>query len=243
MGAAGRTLEMKKTGTEPRVKAPKKRKRSGEAAEEDGAPPPSSDLVTLANVVITASLQCTLDLQEIAWRYNGEHNPNTFAAVQLRLPRPRITALVFSSGKIVATGAKNEHAAEVGLYIFYYMLWKVNPEARLERGIVQNIVSSGFLGANVRIDDMHRAISLSLQSHYEPEIFPGFRLQIRDPSLKALVFAAGKVVLTGGKTREDIRKAWAILRKVVEKYQNFDESTEHIDIISLRAADRKRGKV
>lgn len=154
-----------------------------------------------------------------------------------------MTALVFSSGKIVVTGAKNEHAARVGLYFFYYMIWRLCRGARMERGTIQNIVSSGFLGSNVRIDDMARGVALSLQSHYEPEIFPGFRLQICEPSLKASVFAAGRCVLTGGKNRDDIRRAWIIIRRVVERYQLDGDTVDHGDIIRMRAASRKRVKV
>jgi len=58
-----------------------------------------SDSVVIHNVVATANFGCDLDLQRIAWAYHGEYNPSAFAAVQLRLPHPRTTALVFGSGK------------------------------------------------------------------------------------------------------------------------------------------------
>jgi transcription initiation factor TFIID TATA-box-binding protein len=40
---------------------------------------------------------------------NAEYNPNRFAAVIMRLQRPKTTALIFKSGKVVITGAKSEH--------------------------------------------------------------------------------------------------------------------------------------
>ena len=61
-------------------------------------------VVVIHNVVSTMSFQTELDLPLIAWTYNGEYNPSAFAAVQLRLPDPRTTALIFSSGKMVCTG-------------------------------------------------------------------------------------------------------------------------------------------
>jgi transcription initiation factor TFIID TATA-box-binding protein len=70
---------------------------AADAAATDG-------VVVIHNVVSTMSFQTKLDLPLIAWTYNGEYNPSAFAAVQLRLPDPRTTALIFSSGKMVCTG-------------------------------------------------------------------------------------------------------------------------------------------
>ena len=38
---------------------------------------------------------------------NAEYNPKRFAAVIMRIRDPKTTALIFASGKIVCTGAKN----------------------------------------------------------------------------------------------------------------------------------------
>lgn len=195
-------------------------------------------------VVATANFGCELDLAKIAWTYNGEYNPSTFAAVQLRLPKPRTTALVFGSGKVVCTGARNEYAALVALNVYFYMIKQLHRDARLVSQCIQNIVSSGSLGSSVRIDEMSREIALSLHGHYEPEIFPGFRLAIRSPDLKALVFTAGKVVLTGGKNRADIARAWSVLRVVVDKFLTKHTpglaALAHSDIIQLKISNKKR---
>lgn len=48
-------------------------------------------------------------LQKIALQArNAEYNPKRFAAVIMRIRDPRTTALIFSSGKMVCTGAKSE---------------------------------------------------------------------------------------------------------------------------------------
>lgn len=203
-----------------------------------------SSVVVVHNVVATANFGCELDLARIAWAYKGEYNPSTFAAVQLRLPKPRTTALVFGSGKVVCTGARNEFAALVALNTYFYMVWRLHPDARMVSQCIQNIVSSGSLGSSVRIDEMAKEMALSLAGHYEPEIFPGFRLTVKGPDLKALVFTAGKVVLTGGKNREDIARAWSILRVVVEKFLTKNTpgmvAVTHNDIVQLKISNRKR---
>uniref|UniRef100_A0A3B1K3J1 TATA box binding protein n=1 Tax=Astyanax mexicanus TaxID=7994 RepID=A0A3B1K3J1_ASTMX len=62
----------------------------------------------LQNIVSTVNLGCKLDLKTIALRArNAEYNPKRFAAVIMRIREPRTTALIFSSGKMVCTGAKS----------------------------------------------------------------------------------------------------------------------------------------
>ncbi|KAH7701846.1 Protein TBP-1, partial [Aphelenchoides avenae] len=67
----------------------------------------------IQNIVSTCNLGVTdLDLKAIALRArNAEYNPKRFAAVIMRIRDPRTTALVFSSGKVVVTGAKSEEAS------------------------------------------------------------------------------------------------------------------------------------
>lgn len=61
------------------------------------------------NIVSTVNLGCKLDLKKIALHArNAEYNPKRFAAVIMRIREPRTTALIFSSGKMVCTGAKSE---------------------------------------------------------------------------------------------------------------------------------------
>jgi transcription initiation factor TFIID TATA-box-binding protein len=63
----------------------------------------------LQNIVSTANLGCRLDLRKIALNCrNAEYNPKRFAAVIMRIREPKTTALIFTSGKMVCTGAKSE---------------------------------------------------------------------------------------------------------------------------------------
>lgn len=200
--------------------------------------------LSIHNVVATMSLGCKLDLHRIAWEYGGEYNSARFAAVQLRLENPRTTALIFGTGRLVLTGSRSEYAAYVALNMFYYLIWKLHPEASIKGHCIQNIVARGSLGSSIRIDAMSHEMALALDSTYEPEIFPGFRLGIRDPNLKFLLFVGGAVVIIGARNREDIKKAWIILRWVVHKYLtlNSPELTKlaHSQIIQMRLSSRKR---
>lgn len=71
-------------------------------------------LLIKRNIVSTVNLDCPLVLKDIALQArNAEYNPRRFAAVVMRLRKPKTTALVFASGKMVCTGAKTENESRI----------------------------------------------------------------------------------------------------------------------------------
>lgn len=94
---------------------------------------PEEVRITIFNVVATANFGCSFDLVRVAWELNGEYNPKTFAAVQLRIDRPKTTALVFGSGKVVCTGASSENAAWIALGIYLRKLSRLHPQVIARR--------------------------------------------------------------------------------------------------------------
>lgn len=64
------------------------------------------------NIVATANFSVPLDLNQIVVKIrNSEYNPKRFRAVIMRIYEPRTTMMLFSSGKVVITGAKSDRDA------------------------------------------------------------------------------------------------------------------------------------
>ncbi|VEL13904.1 unnamed protein product [Protopolystoma xenopodis] len=83
----------------------------------------------LQNIVCTVYLGCRLDLKKIALHArNAEYNPKRFAAVIMRIREPRTTALIFSSGKMVCTGAKSELQAKLAARKYARIIQKLGFE-------------------------------------------------------------------------------------------------------------------
>lgn len=57
---------------------------------------------------------------------NSEYNPGRFNGVIMRIREPRTTALIFRSGKIVVTGARNEADALLAGKKFARIIQKLN---------------------------------------------------------------------------------------------------------------------
>ncbi|XP_023030152.1 TBP-related factor [Leptinotarsa decemlineata] len=162
--------------------------------------------ITLQNCVATIDLQTTLDLQVVNARTrNTEYNPGRFHGVIMRLREPRTTALIFRSGKIVCTGARNEHDALLASKKFARIIQKVGFNVRLANFKIQNIVATCDLRFPIKLENLNMA---HMQfSSYEPELFPGLIYRMYKPRLVMLIFVNGKVVFTGAKSRTDIKDA------------------------------------
>lgn len=207
-------------------------------AAQDPAAHAHVDVIVISNVVVTCSFNCAINLEELAWKYHGEYSPSSFAAVQLRLPVPQTTSLFFSTGKLVVTGARSESAALTAVQILYHLLRTLHPEARVTDVSVQNIVSSSAFPGAVNIDAMSKKLLVS--SLYTPDLFPGLRLKLNDPKMKVLLFLKGRVVLTGGRNRSDIERAWRIVRRRVAPYIQADSAAlTHAAVTANRQAKRK----
>eukprot|EP01139_Manchomonas_bermudensis_P010228 Amastigsp_a340097_2036.p1 type:complete len:199 gc:universal Amastigsp_a340097_2036:88-684(+) len=174
---------------------------------------------TLQNIVSTVSLNCTLELKTIALRArNAEYNPKRFSAVIMRIREPKTTALIFSSGKMVVTGAKSEEASKLAARKYARIIQKLGFQARFSNFMVQNIVASCDVKFPIHLEGISH--EHSRYSSYEPEIFPGLIYRILDPpKVVVLVFTSGKVVLTGAKTRESIDRAFAVLYPLLQQYK------------------------
>jgi transcription initiation factor TFIID TATA-box-binding protein len=178
----------------------------------------NNSLPKLQNIVSTANLKCVLDLREIALKAkNAEYNPKKFAAVIMRIKEPKTTALIFSSGKIVCTGARTEEESKQASRIYAKIILKLNFPVKFSEFKVQNIVASCDAKFPIRLEGLAREY-LKFCS-YEPEMFPGLIFHMLDPKIVLLIFVSGKIVLTGAKNREDIYKAFDKILPILMKFR------------------------
>uniref|UniRef100_A0A8C6N8H3 TBPL2 protein n=1 Tax=Melopsittacus undulatus TaxID=13146 RepID=A0A8C6N8H3_MELUD len=152
----------------------------------------------LQNIVSTVNLACKLDLKNIALHArNAEYNPKRFAAVIMRIREPRTTALIFSSGKMVCTGAKSEEQSRLAARKYARVVQKLGFPAKFLDFKIQNMVGSCDVRFPIRLEGL--VLTHQQFSSYEPELFPGLIYRMVKPRIVLLIFVSGKVVLTGKK--------------------------------------------
>jgi transcription initiation factor TFIID TATA-box-binding protein len=173
----------------------------------------------IQNVVATTNLGVQLDLKSIALRArNAEYNPKRFAAVIMRIREPKTTALIFSSGKIVVTGAKSEAESTKASRKYAKIVHKLGyTKAKFTEFTVQNIVASCDVSFPVRLEGLAHAHNNFCS--YEPELFPGLIYRMMKPKIVLLIFVSGKVVLTGAKVRQEIYDAFNNIYHVLQLFR------------------------
>ncbi|CAB4064820.1 TBP [Lepeophtheirus salmonis] len=170
------------------------------------------------NIVSTVSLGCKLDLKKIALHArNAEYNPKRFAAVIMRIREPRTTALIFSSGKMVCTGAKSEEDSRLAARKYARIVQKLGFPAKFKDFKIQNMVGSCDVKFPIRLEGL--VLTHSQFSSYEPELFPGLIYRMVRPRIVLLIFVSGKVVLTGAKVRQEIYEAFDNIYPILKNFK------------------------
>lgn len=176
----------------------------------------SDKKVEIVNIVVSSSLEHDIPLEKMAATLsNTEYNPEQFPGLVIRIKEPKTSALIFSSGKIVSTGARNLADVERSIVKIIESLKKINIEITIKPEItIQNIVASGAIGMDLNLN----TLTLKLENtEYEPEQFPGLVYKLKEAKATFLLFSNGKIVCTGTKSEDAVHKAVEMLIENLKK--------------------------
>ncbi|RLE75272.1 MAG: TATA box-binding protein [Thermoprotei archaeon] len=80
-------------------------------------------IVEIQNIVASANLKASVDLEKAARLLEGAmYEPEQFPGLIYRMSEPRVVLLIFSSGKIVCTGARKEEEVNIAVNKIYTLL-------------------------------------------------------------------------------------------------------------------------
>jgi transcription initiation factor TFIID TATA-box-binding protein len=168
--------------------------------------PKTKAIINIQNVVATGTMNQKVDLNAVAkGRPDVEYRPEKFPGLVLRLKRPKTAILIFSTGKMVCTGARSGKESRRAIMKAIKELRKGGiiilgkPDFK-----VVNIVASASLGGNV---DLEKTVIALRHTMYEPEQFPGLIYRMDEPKVVILIFASGNLVCTGAKKEKDVYDA------------------------------------
>ncbi|MBN1386455.1 TATA-box-binding protein [Candidatus Woesearchaeota archaeon] len=168
--------------------------------------------IKVVNIVVSTSLEHDIPLEKMAATLsNTEYNPEQFPGLVIRIKEPKTSALIFSSGKIVCTGARSMEKVEESIKKIIKSLEKIDVKITITPKInIQNIVASGSVGMDLNLNKL--AMKLE-NTEYEPEQFPGLVYKLAEAKATFLLFSNGKVVCTGTKSEAEVHEA---LKKLKE---------------------------
>ena len=172
--------------------------------------------IKVVNIVASTSLEHDIPLVKLAETLpNTEYNPEQFPGLVMRIKEPKTSALIFSSGKIVCTGARSMPKVKEAIKKIVENIEKIKIKITIEPKInVQNMVASGSIGMDLNLNEL--AMKLE-NTEYEPEQFPGLVYKLQGTRATFLLFSNGKIVCTGTKSEEKLHEAVDKLIQNLEK--------------------------
>jgi len=178
--------------------------------------PQTKPIVSIENVVASASVDQKIDLNVVTQTFpDVEYHPEQFPGLVFRIKSPKTATLIFSSGKMVCTGAKSEEQSVTAVRTVVQKLRKGGIKIKKDAVItIQNMVASANLGGKIHLEQAARSLPRSM---YEPEQFPGLIHRMIDPKTVILVFASGKLVCTGAKKESDVYRSVHNLHTLLEE--------------------------
>ena len=158
----------------------------------------------------------------------------------MKIKKPKATALIFSTGKMVCLGTKNEQQSKDVCKRFGKIIRQLKyPITSLKKFKIQNIVASCDVKFKIPLFRLNFHMLKYLNEKcvsYEPELFPGLiyhcfnkRKENENNEEKSnivyLVFSSGKIVITGAKKTnlifETFDEFYPVLRKFKDDVQKI----------------------
>ncbi|MBI4154098.1 TATA-box-binding protein, partial [Candidatus Woesearchaeota archaeon] len=144
--------------------------------------------IKIQNIVATTNLGVAIPLVKLAETLsNTEYNPEQFPGLVMRIKEPKTSALIFSSGRIVCTGAKSMKKVKEAVDNIIKNIEKIKIRVKEEpKCVVQNMVASGSIGIDLNLNSL--AVELE-NTEYEPEQFPGLVYKLPGTRATFLLFS------------------------------------------------------
>jgi len=166
------------------------------------------------NVVATIQILCEpINILRLSqFLPYSSYDKSKFAAITIRLADPVCTCLLFTSGKLVVTGASSWEEGLLTAYCIRDILKDIYKGQSFAIGSydVQNIVAHVDIPLEpMQTLDLDRFYSENAKEvTYQKNMFPGLIYRPHASPVVLLCFFSGKIVITGGKTERDVMEGW-----------------------------------
>jgi len=167
------------------------------------------------NMVITVKFSDKVNLGLLLNKLEGaEYEPQQFPGMVYRMKKPKVSFLIFSTGKMNCAGATSLKEAKNAIDKMLKELKRIGIKVQKPKIEVQNIVASAKISTKL---DLNKIILNLENTEYDPTQFPGLVYRMTNPKVVFLLFGTGKIVCTGAKSGKQVDEAINNLVKKLKK--------------------------
>ncbi|CCI43271.1 unnamed protein product [Albugo candida] len=191
--------------------------------------------VEIKNFVCSVNLGMRFDLTDLLMKSQkrAELVPKK-NCILMKIPSPDTTAMLFSNGKLVVTGANSEEEVKTAARKFTQIIQKMDyPGVNLIDFKIRNVIGNCDVGFRILMEKF--ASAHASRCIYEPELYPAVIYRLAHPSVKILVFVSGKLVSSLIQDPRDLHAAceqiYPLLvqfedKKQVDQRENLDAKVD-----------------
>lgn len=163
-------------------------------------------------MVGSGDLGLEVDIAQLAEDIEGaatEYDPSNYHGLYVRFADDGPLITVYRTGKYIITGCSTRAKLKTTCEEFLQALSDLGMIEDTENPsfVLQNVVCTADLGEDVNLSTLAIALGLE-ETEYEPEQFPGLVYRPKSHSSVLLMFANGKVVITGSPDIESATDAF-----------------------------------
>ncbi|XP_078504983.1 TATA box-binding protein-like 1 [Lissotriton helveticus] len=151
--------------------------------------------ILITNVVCVFRTRCHLNLRKIALEGVNVIYKNNVGKLLMKLRKPRITATIWSSGKIICTGATSEEEAKFGARRLARCLQKLGFQVRFTDFKIVNVLAVCTMPFEIRLPEFTKKNRPHVS--YEPELHPAACYRIKTLRATIQIFSTGSITVTG----------------------------------------------
>ena len=174
--------------------------------------------IKIENIVASTTFGIKIPLEKMVKHLEGtEYEPEQFPGLVFRIKNPKAAMLIFSSGKVVCTGARSVADVRRAITKVARMIRSLKLDVQKKYKIqIENIVASAQIPARLDLDKIVFGLE---NTEYEPDQFPGLVYRMKNPKAVLLLFSSGKVICTGIRKIEDVEYS---MNFVFKKLKSID---------------------
>ncbi len=171
--------------------------------------------VHIEDVTAVAKLRTDIPVDKLfAEEEAKSYETESFPGAVYRVKEPKAVALIFSSGRVVCTGAKSVRDADEAMRKVLDRLRGLGVAVPKKVEVeIDKIVAAFRMKEGVDL----AAVSKGLEgSRYEPERFPGIIYSTEEPRMDFIILSSGRIICTGARSIKDIQSSVKALKAKLE---------------------------
>jgi len=172
--------------------------------------------VKVVNVVASTKAERQIDIELLATKMpHTIYEPENFPGLIYRKCDPKVSIIVFSTGKIVSIGSVSEKIAKESIITTISEIMSIQGEKiTVKRISTENVIAISSIGCEI---DLEKAVNCEIKAIYEPKKFPGVIYRVRN-NLVALIFKSGKIISVGSKSEDEAKSIIHLTYKILKKF-------------------------